>query len=166
MNPIATLKKGITNANWNEVCKAYTAMTGETINIAECHDVVSMDYVAIERCVRELTELLEKKGWVSEKRGSKPNTIIEDEFVDEPKTNRKVTNGLCNPVIVDEANPSDDEIELNEIFRTYHKKKRRQSAKSYNIVCSVCNKKFKSPDKPKSDIGQQCDNCLAQKTPR
>ncbi len=165
MNPIATLKKGIKNSSWDQVCKAYTAMTGEKISI-ECRDVGTIDYVVIEKCVRELTAVLEKKDWVSENIDLKPTAVIEDKIINVEKATKVINKAVhgFNTVVIDEARPSDEQIELNKLFRDkYHRKNSRRHASLYNIVCSLCDRKFKSPDKPRGDIGQQCSECLAKK---
>lgn len=168
MNPIETLKDGIVNASWEKVCEAYQTLTGEKISI-ECRDVVLIDYVVIEKCVRELTEILEKKDWVSENIDLKPTAAIEDEITNvekSAKVNKKTVHGF-NTVVIDEARPSDEQIELNKLFRDkYHPKHSRRHASLYNVVCSLCDRKFKSSDRPRGDIGQQCSECLSQKTLR
>lgn len=161
-NPIEQIKNGIQKRNWKEIEAAYFALTGE--NILGKNIDMDLELAKTNQLIKDVDELMNRyrhtpimSGEKNKKQKSPPSPPI-------PPPNETITKGSApsghfgnkSVPITDEA--TEKEIQENEARKI--KKEKRESPKTYQVKCSVCEKEFTSYTQPSGELGQRCSKCI------
>lgn len=182
MTPLELIKEGIAQANWMTVCDGYEALTGEHLHV-EKESQPQTYRIVLEQIYDLVADAFEEPGFVPsttildtkripkkkklsrKKKVKKPKSTSKDEdddslILDDSKiTPTKFAQGKTGEFQFITNKPDIDEIKRNEAKARKTTKTRRAAPKKYQAKCSECSKKFES-DRPTSEIGQKCRNCL------
>jgi hypothetical protein len=159
MGPIELIKNGIETHNWGDICSAYGVLTGEKIAPPEHIDICESDLNDLERIINKMRRHKDTKDIET---FEKPE-VNEDSIVS-TETNKNGKHGFSHTVIISEKT-LEREKRANETLAKKREKKRRPKPKKYEMVCSDCNKKFKTQIKT-GQLGQICSECLKSRSPR
>lgn len=160
MTPIEAMRKGIIEGDKNLLCEGFKQLTGEDLSWPD-EKVITITSLksAMEKVINELS-IDTKKIKISKKQKESLQTEITN------PTDKIGYYGNKTILITEEA--TKEEIESNKKWKEDDDKKeriKRPKFKNFKITCSDCEKKFESPVKPSSEIGQLCSRCLKKRRP-
>lgn len=185
MSPIEYIEKGILNGNWETICSGYELLTGKSLpppkvsrnkaenalrNISQIVDIfyeaTSQDLLNRQEVEQEETPKKKPRGRPKKKKKVK-NTISgdrEDSSINIDNNKKTIVQSQTGGTQFITNEPDPEEVKSNAIkaAKTNRAKiaLKRKPAKSYDVECNECEKKFKS-DRPQGEIGQKCPKCLS-----
>lgn len=83
-----------------------------------------------------------------------------EETVKEQASKTQVFGGSVRQKFVTQDRVESAEVARNRRTAQLQKTEPRPAKKLFRVTCSECERKFDSPIKPSSDVGQKCDHCL------
>jgi len=190
-SPIELIRLGIIESNWTKIEQAYTALTGDSIDILPENMVNNrIEIDGPEDALREIVNIATKildtiplpkqqkkkttKKKIAKKKKAKQNKDESEDEEDETLILDKPTNTATTEntdgvrLVTNHAN--DKEVERNKTLakraQTNKEMIDRTSDAIYIAQCNECQKDFKSKRPGSKNIGQKCPECLSARRDR
>lgn len=172
MNPLEIIENGITNGDWEMVCRGYEDLTGKVIKTKGIS--VSSDQLIkqIEKLINNYknisctnpTPIVEPIINISKRGGPEPKNFRPNTsplpLVDEPLLVKKGYYGNTTKLLTEDVLSEEINENIEKAAITNERKTKRSPVKKYNIKCSQCEQTFESDRQESKDFGQKCPRCL------
>ncbi len=162
-NAIETLRSGIQTRNWKKIEEAYLTLTGEKIVVEDTNSELNN----IDEFMNDIDKLMNKYGYqpvLSGKKNKRQTPPIDLEPIPIPAPSPKTisrypsTGYFGNQSVQITCEATEKEIQENESKKI--KKEKRESPKTYQVKCSICDKSFTSYTQASDELGQRCSKCI------